>query len=423
MSMPKELLEGLQAHRRGDYSAAFACFSPLAEQGDKDALYWLGHMFMFGQGIPVDQPRGTTLLRSAAIKGLGLAQDMLGTILADGVGVERNLTEAVIWFKKAADQGLPEAQYHLALCFEHGRGLDRNAREALRLYRAAAEQNFASAQCNAGAMYLRGGSIEQDSVLAYVYFRLAARSGNANAIANLCSIAWRLSRDQLAKGEEILNSWRAGVLLPEKSGSQPELGEINEVTLLALVAPMREIGRRMSLEDISNLRAIAEKKTGNRVTLADTPDGHLWTEFVKLGWAVELVVPAELARALPAARHFTPTDSGCDRILMVTNAIYGDWQERQLRDIGRGMSLGDISTTQAVAEKPGAFLATVANTPHGDLWAEFVKFGWAVEAPLPAELAQALPAARHFAATDAGRDRILMVANAIYVDWQERQQK
>ena len=42
-----------------------------------------------------------------------MAQYALGSCYANGEGVEKDLTEAVIWYRKAADQGLAEAQFNL----------------------------------------------------------------------------------------------------------------------------------------------------------------------------------------------------------------------------------------------------------------------------------------------------------------------
>lgn len=54
--------------------------------------------------------------QKAAEKGYAQAQFYLGLCYHNGDGVEKNLSEAVIWFRKAADQGFAKAQYDLGIC-------------------------------------------------------------------------------------------------------------------------------------------------------------------------------------------------------------------------------------------------------------------------------------------------------------------
>lgn len=64
----------------------------------------------------------------------------------DGVGVEKNLAEAVKWFRKAAEKNYAPAQFSLGLCYYGGKGVPRNYVEAVKWYRKAAEQNYPLAQ-------------------------------------------------------------------------------------------------------------------------------------------------------------------------------------------------------------------------------------------------------------------------------------
>ncbi len=46
--------DGVAAYDRGDYTTALEEFKPLAEQGNAQAQFSLGAMYVFGQGVPQD---------------------------------------------------------------------------------------------------------------------------------------------------------------------------------------------------------------------------------------------------------------------------------------------------------------------------------------------------------------------------------
>ena len=78
-----------------------------AESGNKTAQFHLANRYFYGQ---------------------------------DNCPVNRDL--AVYWFRKSAEQGVPEAQYNYALCLEQGIGINRNIPEAMKYYRLSAENLF-----------------------------------------------------------------------------------------------------------------------------------------------------------------------------------------------------------------------------------------------------------------------------------------
>lgn len=68
--------------------------------------------------------------KNQAEQGNAKAQYNLGLCYAKGVGVEKDLKEAVKWYSKAAEQGNVDAQYNLGLCYQWGAGVDENYVEA-----------------------------------------------------------------------------------------------------------------------------------------------------------------------------------------------------------------------------------------------------------------------------------------------------
>ncbi|SHH94813.1 caspase, EACC1-associated type [Ferrimonas marina] len=141
--------EAFQAYQQQRYQEAYRRYQELAAQGNIKAQYNQAMMLNKGQGteqdvtaaihllrpiatdeypkyqyylarIYVDHPTldpnyRTThrLLQSAAAGGNLFAQDLMGTLHRDGLGVPANLDEAQHWYQQAAQQGHRNAMVHL----------------------------------------------------------------------------------------------------------------------------------------------------------------------------------------------------------------------------------------------------------------------------------------------------------------------
>ena len=74
-----------------------------------------------------------------------MAQYNLGWYYMEGIGVDKDVKEAVEWYRKAAEQGISEAQYVLGACYQNGIVADKNITEAVKWYRKAAAQGHEKA--------------------------------------------------------------------------------------------------------------------------------------------------------------------------------------------------------------------------------------------------------------------------------------
>lgn len=115
-----DLSGAIAAYRRGDFAVAFAEF------------------------------------QDAAIKDDPLAQNALGTMYAQGLGVQRDDGRAVDWFFKAQALGFPEAAANLGAMYEAGLGLPRDANAALKYYREAASADNQPAISRLAKIYENG---------------------------------------------------------------------------------------------------------------------------------------------------------------------------------------------------------------------------------------------------------------------------
>jgi len=139
------LQRGEAAYNRKDYGTALHAWQPLAQRGNAVAQNWLGRMYQQGLGVHKDEMEAVRLYRQAAAQGYAAAQSNLGFMYAEGRGVAKDETEAVRLFRQAAAQGYALGQYGMGLMYEQGWGVARDLVEAQRRFTQAAETaSFAS---------------------------------------------------------------------------------------------------------------------------------------------------------------------------------------------------------------------------------------------------------------------------------------
>ena len=106
--------------------------------------------------------------RALAEQGNAKAQNILGWMYNYGLGVTKDLKEAVRWVRKAAEQGYVNGQVWLGVMYQHGEGVTRDYKEAVKWYRKAAMQGLAGAQWWLGTMYRDGEGVVQDRVMTII---------------------------------------------------------------------------------------------------------------------------------------------------------------------------------------------------------------------------------------------------------------
>ena len=144
----EELDRGLVALALSDYPNAVNVFQSLAEAGNAEAQQNMGALHFNGIGVPQSDAEAVKWYRRAAEQGLAISQSNLGYMLMTGRGVAEDDTLAAEWLRKAAEQGFAEAQNNLGVLYEDGRGVRRDLAEALMLYGLAAEGGYSRAAKN-----------------------------------------------------------------------------------------------------------------------------------------------------------------------------------------------------------------------------------------------------------------------------------
>ena len=116
-----------------------------------------------------------------ASNGDAAAQTLVAEILARGLGMPANASEAAKWYQRAAERGVPEAQFQYALILLDGRQVKKDEKKAQVLLQAAAEAGNALAQFNLAQLLVQRDSGDAGLARAVPYYEKAAEAGLADA--------------------------------------------------------------------------------------------------------------------------------------------------------------------------------------------------------------------------------------------------
>lgn len=145
------------------------------------------------------------LLKDSAMRGHAQAQNYLGALYGQGIGLPVPEPEqAVDWYRLAADQGDTVGEYNLGWCYHFGQGLKVDYGAAHYWYQKAIEEDHPEAANNLGVLYSSGLGVQQDLSEAARWFQEGARLGSPSAQFNLASALERgagIPRDQEAAFE------------------------------------------------------------------------------------------------------------------------------------------------------------------------------------------------------------------------------
>ncbi len=141
------------------------------------------------------------ILLPLAKRGDSRAQAFVGTMLNDGLGVEKNQGLARQWYERARFRGDFLAINNLGVLYRDGsRDIPRNYVKAIELFKEGAMMGDDQSQNNLGGMYLQGQGVPVNPVEAYAWFSLSAVQGNVSAQKNLDLVRQQLSIDQVRAG-------------------------------------------------------------------------------------------------------------------------------------------------------------------------------------------------------------------------------
>jgi TPR repeat protein len=169
--------KGIKSFRKGNYKSAFKLLRSLAENGLADAQYYLGYMYQYGKGVPVDYLKSMDWYKGAADQQHPSAQFNLGVMYQKGYGVNQDFKSAAKWYKLAAEQEYPSAQHYLGYLYHTGKGVRQNYKNASKWYERAGKQNYGLSLQTLGVMYEYGEGVSTNYNKALKFYILAGKQG------------------------------------------------------------------------------------------------------------------------------------------------------------------------------------------------------------------------------------------------------
>ncbi|GAB5566843.1 death ligand signal enhancer isoform X1 [Prionailurus iriomotensis] len=128
-------------HGRGtprDLGKAVLFYQLAASQGHRLAQYRYARCLLQGPASTWDPEcqRAVSMLKQAAHSGLREAQAFLGVLFTKEPHLDEQRAVKYLWL--AANNGDSQSRYHLGICYEKGLGVQRNLGEAIRCYQQSA---------------------------------------------------------------------------------------------------------------------------------------------------------------------------------------------------------------------------------------------------------------------------------------------
>lgn len=151
-----------------------------------------------------DYVKAMVNMRSLAAKKDARAQNEIGLMYQNGLGVAQDYAEALKWYRLAAAQENVLSQYNLGLMHENGSGVVQDYAEAIKWYRQAAAQGDGASQNKLGFMYANGLGVRRNTAAAYALYNLASNNGISIARINRDEVVSR-ANDTTRKVGEIIS--------------------------------------------------------------------------------------------------------------------------------------------------------------------------------------------------------------------------
>jgi TPR repeat protein/S1-C subfamily serine protease len=240
--------DGVEAFGRGRYADARRELGGPAEQGDPQAMAYMGEMLMRGMGgsrdelkardyitrsqaagniratyllggmhlsgnlVARDEAKGVELVRQAAEKGEPAAQNQIGIWLANGSnGYPKDEVNALAWFKVAAEQKNAAAMRSLGIFNESGLGgITQDYLVALDWYKKSGELGYMPGMTSAGRMYAMGRGVSADGAEALRWLRRAAAGNNYEAFQWIAYV-YEMGRGGTPRNPVMAYAWYAAI--------------------------------------------------------------------------------------------------------------------------------------------------------------------------------------------------------------------
>ena len=160
-----------------DWEKTFKCYKEAALKGHADAMNNYADMYFRGEYVEKDDKRAYELFSIAAERGVAESMYTLGYMYENGVGTEKDLAKSKYWFTQSALAGDVFAANRLGHeAFQNAQG-----EEAIRWYQMAADKQDVDGEFNLGFCYESGMGTPINMKKAKYWYQRAALQGDEEA--------------------------------------------------------------------------------------------------------------------------------------------------------------------------------------------------------------------------------------------------
>ncbi|MBR6412712.1 MAG: sel1 repeat family protein [Alphaproteobacteria bacterium] len=169
--------EAVKAFDKAEYETAYPEMMALAGEGNPEAAYYMGKMYLDGLGVDADVEKAIKYFEQADKGYYSEATVQLGKMALTGEGMSENKDLGIQYLKKAAYAGNGNAMYELGKLYEKGEGVEKNYTYAFGFFYMGALKGEKRSQVKAARYYLTGRGIPQDHAAAVRWYVRAANQG------------------------------------------------------------------------------------------------------------------------------------------------------------------------------------------------------------------------------------------------------
>lgn len=151
-----------------------------AKSGVVMAMDQIAFQYLSGSGVQRDLNEAKRWYKQSAVLGDARGQQQLAWLYVNTEPLDYQ--QGMLWAKKAAAQNDPVAENIIGYIYENGLGVAQDYKEAARWYQLSANAGIAASQYHLGLLYDQGLGVTRDKNLALTLIRKAAASGEARAM-------------------------------------------------------------------------------------------------------------------------------------------------------------------------------------------------------------------------------------------------
>ena len=97
--------KGFTQYKNGEYTEALEIWTEEADNGEANAIYNIGLLYFFGNGVNKDLSIAYNYCKKAALKGLARAQNNLAYMYLNGIGTNKDYVNSYAWSLIAIKHG------------------------------------------------------------------------------------------------------------------------------------------------------------------------------------------------------------------------------------------------------------------------------------------------------------------------------